>query len=190
MMKKRYSISGLIVLGMLMGVTLGCTSSAASTAPAAQNIRSVATYNADVCVVGAGISGLAATVQALQNGLSVVVLEKTGSTGGGGRGTEGIFGVGSKMQKDLGININPVSVLKAEMGYHHNRVDGLRWLDLIRASGDNVAWLQENGVHFTGVVDNYHGGDHETFHWFSENRAAHDYAPPMTAKARELGAEI
>lgn len=153
-------------------------------------IAPVAQYNADVCVVGAGMSGLAAALQAAQNGMSVIMLEKTGATGGGGRGTEGIFGVNSKMQQELGIEVDPVEVIKAEMSYHHNRVDGLRWLDLIEASGDNVEWLRENGVNFTGVVDNYHGGDHNTFHWFSENRAAQDYAPPMTEKVLELGAEI
>jgi fumarate reductase flavoprotein subunit len=181
----------LLLIPLLIGMVLAaCISQSSRSSDAVSNIRPVGTYNADVCVIGAGISGLSATVQALQNGLSVVTLEKSGSTGGGGRGTEGVFGVGSQMQKDLGITIDPVSVLKAEMGYHHNRVDGLRWLDLIRASGDNIAWLQQNGVNFTGVVDNYHGGDHETFHWFTENRAAHDYVPPMTAKAQELGAQI
>jgi fumarate reductase flavoprotein subunit len=154
------------------------------------DVKPVGTYTADLCVMGAGISGLAATVQALQNGLSVVVVEKAGSTGGGGRGTEGVFGVGSQMQKDLGINIKPSAVISREMGYHHNRTDGLRWLDLIRASGENIGWLKENGVQFTGVVDDYHGGEFETFHWFGEKRAAEAYAPPMTAKAEELGAKI
>lgn len=154
------------------------------------DITPVATYDCDVCVCGAGISGLSATVQALQKGLSVVVVEKSGGTGGGGRGTEGVFAVGSDLQKEKGIDVQPVEVVAREMSYHHNRVDGLRWLDLIHASGDNVAWLKENGVNFTGVVDNYHGGEFDTFHWFGEDRAAKDYAPPMTARAQELGAEI
>ena len=154
------------------------------------NINPVGTYECDVCVVGCGVSGLAACVSAAQQGLSVIGLEKTGSTGGGGRGTEGVFAVGSQMQQDLGITVEPAEVLSREMGYHHNRVDGLRWMDLIRNSGDNVAWLKDNGVNFTGIVDDYHGGDYETFHWFSENRAAHDYAPPMTATAEALGVQF
>jgi fumarate reductase flavoprotein subunit len=94
------------------------------------------------------------------------------------------------MQKELDITVEPAEVLSREMGYHHNRVDGLRWMDLIKASGDNIAWLKKNGVNFTGVVDDYHGGDYETFHWFSEKRAAHDYAPPMTAAAEALGVQF
>lgn len=153
-------------------------------------INPVGTYDCDLCVVGCGVSGLAACVSAAEQGVSVIGLEKSGSTGGGGRGTEGVFAVGSKMQEELGITVKPAEVLSREMGYHHNRVDGLRWMDLIRNSGDNISWLKENGVNFTGVVDDYHGGDYETFHWFSENRAAHDYAPQMTAAAEALGVQF
>src|SRR5699024_9544679 len=38
--------------------------------------------NVDVCVVGAGGTGLAASMQSVQNGLSVVCLEKNGAPGG------------------------------------------------------------------------------------------------------------
>lgn len=186
------AVGGIVALGAIAGCSTGSesseTNSGTSTTP--ESIEPVATYEADVCVMGAGISGLSTTVQACQNGLSVVLLEKTGGTGGGGRGTEGVFGVNSQMQKDLNISIDPAEVIAREMNYHHNRVDGLRWLDLIHASGDNISWLEENGVQFNGVVDNYHGGEFETFHWFGENRAAEAYGPPMTEKAKELGAEI
>ncbi|NLG98907.1 MAG: FAD-binding protein [Chloroflexi bacterium] len=153
-------------------------------------IEPVGTYNCDVAVIGCGVSGLAACVSAAEQGLSVIGLEKSGSTGGGGRGTEGVFGVNSPMQQEQGINVDPAEVIAREMGYFHNRVDGLRWMDLIKRSGDNVAWLKSHGVKFTGTVDNYHGGDFSTFHWFSPNRAAHDYAPPMTAAAEALGVKF
>ncbi|MDR1014836.1 MAG: FAD-binding protein [Coriobacteriales bacterium] len=166
----------------------GTKSSAGTGVPA--DMEPVGSYTADICIMGSGISGLAAAVQACQNGLSVVVLEKQGGTGGGGRGTEGVFGVGSTMQKQAGIAIEPVEVIGREMGYHHNRTDGLRWLDMIRASGPNIDWLAECGVAFTGVVDNYHGGEFETFHWFDESRGAKNYAPQMTATAEGLGAKI
>jgi fumarate reductase flavoprotein subunit len=186
----------------IIGIT-GCSPKVASPEPvgeaegtqieqtaAADDINPVGTYDCDVCVIGCGVSGLAACVSAAEQGLSVIGLEKSGSTGGGGRGTEGVFAVGSEMQKELDITVEPAEVLSREMGYHHNRVDGLRWMDLIKASGDNIAWLKKNGVNFTGVVDDYHGGDYETFHWFSEKRAAHDYAPPMTAAAEALGVQF
>ncbi|NTU88292.1 MAG: FAD-dependent oxidoreductase [Actinobacteria bacterium] len=183
-------IGGTVALSSLIGCSAKTSSSEEANAEEAEAITPVGTYTADVCVMGAGISGLTTTVQALENGLSVVLIEKSGGTGGGGRGTEGVFAVGSQMQQGLGINIDPAAVISREMSYHHNRTDGLRWLDLIKASGDNIAWLIENGVQFTGVVDDYHGGEFETFHWFGENRAAEAYAPPMTKRAEDLGATI
>lgn len=150
----------------------------------------VAVYTADVCVVGGGNSGLAAAVEAAQNGMGVVLLEKQGSTGGGGVGTEGVFAVGSDMQKEAGIEIEPAEVIATEMEYSHNRANGQKWLDMIHASGDNVSWLKDCGVNFTGVVDDYHGGKYKTFHWFGENRAHDDYTPAMTKTAEDLGVEI
>ncbi len=185
------AFTGVVALSALAGCGDGTVSSSTNTADGEdESIKPIGTYTTDVCIMGAGISGLSATVQARQNGLSVVLLEKSGGTGGGGRGTEGVFAVGSKMQEGLEIAIEPSAVISREMSYHHNRTDGIRWLDLIKASGDNISWLKENGVEFTGVVDNYHGGEFETFHWFGTSRAAKSYAPPMTAKAEELGATI
>lgn len=152
--------------------------------------NAVATYTCDICICGAGNSGLSAAVEAAQQGLGVIVLEKHGGTGGGGIGTEGVFAVNSKMQQDAGISIDPAEVISTEMDYSHNRANGLKWLDLIEASGENISWLQECGVNFTGVVDDYHGGLFETFHWFGENRAHDDFSPAMTAKAKELGVEF
>ena len=93
----------------------------------------------DVCICGAGNSGLSAAVEAAQQGLGVVVLEKHGGTGGGGIGTEGVFAVNSKMQQDAGIAIEPAEVIATEMSYSHNRANGLKWLDLIEASGENIS---------------------------------------------------
>lgn len=155
-----------------------------------KSYRPVATYGCDICICGAGNSGLSAAVEAAQQGLGVVVLEKQGGPGGGGIGTEGIFAVNSKMQQKAGIEIEPAEVIATEMGYSHNRANGLKWLDLINASGENIGWLQDCGVNFTGIVDDYHGGLFETFHWFGENRAHDDYTPPMFETAQNLGAEF
>ncbi len=153
-----------------------------------KTIDPVATYDCDVVVMGAGMAGLAAAVQAAQLGLGVVVLERTGAVGGGGRGTEGVFGVGSDMQEAAHIHIEPVEVIRRELEYHNNRVDGARWLDMVHASGDNITWLEENGVLFSGVVDNYRNCEFESFHWFEHGRAAYDYSEQMRAAAEKDGA--
>ena len=76
------------------------------------------------------------------------------------------------------------------MNYSHNRANGLKWLDLVQASGENITWLKECGVNFTGVVDDYHGGQFETFHWFGENRAHDDFSPAMTQTAKDAGVQF
>lgn len=191
--------AGLSILGV-SGCSPSTSTSTSTSVPSAAGgtaantvaatIKPVGTYDCDVCVIGCGVSGLSASVSAAEQGLSVIALEKAGCTGGGGVGTEGVFAVGSQMQKDLGITVKPAEVTSREMGYHHNRVDGLRWLDLIKNSGDNVAWLKKHGVQFTGTVDDYHGGDYKTFHWFGKERAYHDYAPQMTVAAKGLGVKF
>ena len=60
------------------------------------------TIDADVCVLGAGGTGLAAAIQATQLGLNTVVLEKQAMVGGSFVGTEGLFAVGSHWQDEAG----------------------------------------------------------------------------------------
>lgn len=69
----------------------------------------------DVVVVGAGISGLSAAVQASENGNTVLVLEKAAAAGGNGAGTEGIFAVGSSLQKEQNIEIDAVDIIRTEL---------------------------------------------------------------------------
>lgn len=172
------------------GEGAGTSDGAKESGAAGASRSAVATYTCDICICGAGNSGLSAAVEAAQQGLGVVVLEKQGGTGGGGIGTEGVFAVGSELQKASGIEIEPAEVIATEMNYSHNRANGLKWLDLIKASGENISWLKECGVNFTGVVDDYHGGLFETFHWFGENRAHDDFSPAMTETAKSLGVQF
>ena len=151
------------------------------------------TVTCDVVVVGAGISGLAATVQAAQLGLNVLCLEKGVMAGGNGSGTEGVFAVGSAMQQELGIDITPAEIISTELEESQWRTDGSLWLDMCEKSAENIEWLQENGVLFSGVVDNYHTGLFETMHWFEEGHATMGgscYVEPMVAAAEAAGATI
>ncbi len=192
------SIAGVAGIAAAGAGLAGCSSTSASdsasdessSATATVSHDAVATYDCDICICGAGNSGLSAAVEAAQQGLGVVVLEKHGGAGGGGIGTEGVFAVGSAMQQAAGIEIEPAEVISCEMEYSHNRANGLKWLDLIQASGDNIAWLQECGVNFTGVIDDYHGGQFETFHWFGDNRAHDDFTPHMRDTAIDAGVEF
>jgi fumarate reductase flavoprotein subunit len=148
------------------------------------------TMTADVVVVGGGNSGLAATVQAAELGAKVILLESQEKTGGNGQATEGIFAAGSKMQKDAGIDIKLIEIVDEENRTFNYRLNSLFWKDMFEASGDNIEWLQKNGVLFSGTVDDYHGmGIVKSFHWWKDGKGT-NYSEPMTAKAKELGVQV
>ncbi|MEC4176106.1 FAD-dependent oxidoreductase [Adlercreutzia sp. R7] len=147
------------------------------------------TKDCDIVVVGGGMSGLAAAVSASETGKHVILVEANTVTGGNGHGTEGIFGCGSALQKELGINFTFEDVIGAEFNFFNYLIDALAWKDLVEASAGNIDWLIGNGVQFDGV-DNYRGqGKLDAFHWYAGG-AAEGYINPMTAKAEAQGVEI
>ena len=149
------------------------------------------TLDCDVCVVGAGVSGLAACVQAAQNGASVIVVEAAGSAGGNGAGVEGSFAHGSPLQKEQGIEFDFSKLIASEMSATQYRVDARLWRDLYDKSGDNIAWLLENGVEFSGEINDYGtGGGIVSMHWYKDGKAGVGYVPPMTSKAEQLGVQF
>ncbi len=142
----------------------------------------------DVVVVGAGISGLSAAVQASENGNTVLVLEKAAAAGGNGAGTEGIFAVGSSLQKEQNIEIDAVDIIRTELEESQWRSSGALWYDMVSHSAENLDWLQNNGVTFSGIVDNYGSGLFNTMHWWADNAGAVGYVPAMQAAAEANGA--
>lgn len=150
------------------------------------------TITADIVVVGVGSSGVCATVQAAQLGAKVVLLEKNSFLGGNGAGTEGMFAIGSRMQQELGVGteINFRDVIATEGEFFNYRINSLFWKDMVEASADNLNWLIDCGVPFSGVVDNYHGlGKINAFHWFKDG-SGKNYIDAMIKKAEELGVDI
>ena len=147
------------------------------------------TIETQICVIGAGLAGLACAVQAAQNGSQVLVIEKQPELGGNANVIEGTFAVGSSLTKELGITVTMRDVLDHEMGSSQYRVDGELWRSFIEASGETMDWLVENGCEFTGAVETY-GGLFETFHWYKDGEGMYGYVPQMSAKAEDLGVEF
>lgn len=179
----------------LTGLT-GCESPQANNAEIVDEVKeshipaSIAeTLEVDIVIIGAGISGLAATVQAAENGLSAITIESQGVAGGNGSGVEGTFGIDTPYQQEQGITVDPADVAKFELSGAQWRSDGLAWLDFINNSKENFTWMLDAGVKFSGQVDNYGAGLFETMHWF-EGPAGEAYVPAMQSKAESLGASI
>ncbi|MGN1407711.1 FAD-dependent oxidoreductase [Lactobacillus sp.] len=107
--------------------------------------------NYDVIIVGSGAAGEAAALTAAENGNSVLLLEKGRSTGGSANYSEGIFAVGSYLQKEKGINVSGTDVLKEEVEYSKYKADSRIWRKYVDSSAENVQWLADEGVVFERV---------------------------------------
>jgi fumarate reductase flavoprotein subunit len=109
---------------------------------------------ADIVVVGSGVSGLAAAVEAAQRGARVAVFEKQPMIGGTSNFFEGMFAVGSVMQKEKYIAYSSDQAFKSFMEYNHWRVDARLIRSLINRSAETIDWLRARGVDFLEVTIN------------------------------------
>lgn len=148
------------------------------------------TFDTDLLIIGGGGSGLACAVQAALNGTDFILIEKNSVLGGNASYVEGMFAIGSEMAESQGIHVTPAQIIEDELNRGQYRQNGAFWLDLCQKSAENIEWCLEQGVLYSGVVDNYYGGLHPTFHWFKDGKAAIGYVEPMIARVEELGAEV
>ncbi|MGN0466331.1 MAG: FAD-dependent oxidoreductase [Lachnospiraceae bacterium] len=160
---------------------------------------------ADVVVVAAGLSGLAASIAAAENGASVITFEKSTTTGGAANMGMGPLGVGSRIQKDHMIALTPGEAFRKHMYFTHYRVDARMVRDYYFKSGDTIDWLMDMGVEFVGVqrafsapeaTRAYSDGEF-TWHVVKPEgggmpgpRCATAMTKKMTERAKELGVEF
>jgi fumarate reductase flavoprotein subunit len=141
----------------------------------------------DVVVVGSGVSGLAAALEAAQGGARTAVFEKQPSIGGTSNFFEGIFAVGSAMQKEKYIAYSPDQAFKNFMEYNHWRVDARLVRSLINRSADTIDWLKTRGVEFVDVTINMPDAP-RTYHVVKGRGQA--VVKALTLKAKEMGVDI
>ena len=111
------------------------------------------TYDVDILIVGAGAAGLAAAVTAQENGADVLVMEKTGITGGSTARSGGkVLGVGTQWQTAQNQTDNADMMYDYLMSFDR---DGLMDSALVRQfcdnAYDNLMWLSDRGVEFQDV---------------------------------------
>ncbi|SEL27107.1 MULTISPECIES: FAD-dependent oxidoreductase [unclassified Butyrivibrio] len=159
----------------------------------------------DVIVVAAGLSGLAASIAAAENGASVITFEKSSTTGGAANMGMGPLGVGSRIQKDHMIALTPGEAFRKHMYFTHYRVDARMVRDYYFKSGDTIDWLMDMGVEFVGVqrafsapeaTRAYSDGEF-TWHVVKPEdggmpgpRCATAMTKKMTERAKELGVDF
>lgn len=109
----------------------------------------------DLVIVGGGLAGLAAAQSAVDQGVKPIVLEKEAALGGGGNFPEGSLGVGTRYQKEHGINTTVDQVLTAALQFHHYRADPHILRVLIEESGPTVDWVIDKGAEMRGIRTMY-----------------------------------
>ena len=117
----------------------------------------------DVVVCGGGMSGLAAATQAAELGLSVICIEKSGTTGGAANMGMAFFAVESKYQRDQMYEWTKDDAFNDFMEYTHWKADAAtvrRWFNM---SASTVEWMEEKGIEFLGAYK-YFQDSHATQH--------------------------
>ena len=106
-----------------------------------------------VIVVGGGLAGLSATIEAVNHGAQVLIIEKEAQLGGNSaKATSGINGAGTAAQKNLGIQDSGQSFVDDTLASG----DGLALRPLVETLTFNSAmaheWLNKLGLELTDVV--------------------------------------
>ncbi len=145
------------------------------------------TYEADVCIVGAGAGGTVAAVSAVEGGLKTVLLEKFSYTGGAGNFMEGSFGVGSPLQKEKGVTLTPTQAFNAMADYHHWRINAPLVKRFIDLSGDTIKWVDDHGVKWKEVKTAWRDKKDLTWHIYPKAGAL---PAAMTQQFKEKGGTL
>jgi fumarate reductase flavoprotein subunit len=108
-----------------------------------------AEYATDVAVIGAGASGTAAALAAVEKGAKVIVIEKTGQVGGMGGSSTGFIGVGSEQAKAAGSTKTVQDVFMEMMDYTNWTANPLLVKAILEKSGGTADWLKDHGYKMT-----------------------------------------
>ena len=133
---------------------------------------------ADVVVVGMGLAGVTASMSALDQGATVVAVEKAGAAGGSSKYSGGfITGVGTEQQQAVGYDLD----VDGYMDYFDSCTDQSVKTDetdrdavraMIERSAGDIEFLEEHGIGITGP-DGF-GGDFLVWHYPDTRTSAFD----------------
>jgi fumarate reductase flavoprotein subunit len=153
---------------------------------------------ADIIIAAAGTAGLAAAVTAAESGASVIVLEKSGGTGGAANMAAGLFAVESRIQTINQITLTREEAFKKHMDFTQWRVNATLVKTYYEKSAGTIDWLEGLGVKFIGLCS-HHPGFNYTMHMIGGKPAnSPNYnmgsgvimMKKLACRAKELGVNI
>ena len=195
--------SATITSNAIKSAVADCITQAGGNAEAVKNVAiekpeaKDETYDVDLVIVGAGGAGLSAAVTAQEAGANVLVLEKTGITGGSTTRSGGkILGAGTPTQEAQGFEDTPDMMYDYLKSFDKN---GNIKEDLVRNfcdnSAENIQWLVDRGVKIQDVepihssltpwrVHNVQGGGGQT------SGHGGQFCVPLTQTYEQTGGKI
>lgn len=147
----------------------------------------------DYVVVGSGMTGMTSAVEAADLGMKVLVLEKNAFVGGSSNVVEGMFGLCTKLQEEMGVISELPTVgklLKETLEYHHYNCNATVVRRLYEDSGKNFDWLLEKGVPLEYAPFPIPGMNQVRHAYSGESKRGADAIKVLQKAAEENGVEI
>ncbi len=145
----------------------------------------------DVVIVGSGLAGLSAAIEASEAGASAIVLEKMKVTGGNTRISDGgVAAPNNWLQEEQGIEDSPEifyeDMLKAGMGLNHPKLLKI----LTENATDAILWTRDKvGVKYLNRLDRF-GGHSVARCLTTSNHTGADFIKAQVTWLNQKGVEI
>jgi fumarate reductase flavoprotein subunit len=140
-----------------------------------------------IVVIGGGGAGLFAAISAAEKGADVILLEKSGKTGGNTAMAAEVFGAESPTQKRMGIDAPRDEFFKMHMDFHHWQINPWLVRTLIDKSADTIRWLEEKGITFN-VTQHHPDQPYSSSHTI--NGFGVELVKVLTKASEDLGVQL
>jgi len=111
------------------------------------------TVEADVVIIGSGASGLCAALTLSFGGASVLAFEQESEPGGMTNYAEGMFAVGSRLQKKKKVGLTVEEAFNVHMEETHWLANARLVRTFMERSGETIDWLEGLGAQFIGLFN-------------------------------------
>ncbi len=148
-------------------------------------------YTTDVVVVGAGIAGLSAALEAHNNGAKVILIEKMPIAGGSTIRSGGkILAAGTDIQKANGIEDTAEAFKDFLVEVGENEISEEYAAMIANNSAENIQWLIDNGVELEQKVEVLHSTIQPARGLWTAVGTGAGFTQPLEAKLKEEKVEI